>query len=258
MSSLLVAEWRRMVIDLVRYPLETVSMMVVMFAVFAGMFFGAHYLTAAPISGPNLSGVVIGYTVWTLVMNASGFMGYSIQNETQNGTLEQVMLAPWHTVQIFLVRGVMDILEMLLPVLVVLAALIALSGAKLDWRLLAAVPALMTIITAWGIGLMMAALALLFKRMNQLQLMIQFALLFVIIAPVATIAGAWGHVLGVLAPLSVQVSVLHATLAAAGHGASATLWWEAAADMVLWFVAGYWLLTAADHLARQRGIIGHY
>ncbi len=257
MTSLLVAEWRRMLIDLVRYPLETVSMMVVMFAVFAAMFFGAHYLTAAPISGPSLSGVVIGYTVWTLVMNASGFMGYSIQNETQNGTLEQVMLAPWRTAQIFLVRGMMDILEMLLPVLAVLAALIALSGARFDWRPLALVPAAMTIVTSWGIGLIMAALALVFKRMAQMQLMVQFALLFVIIAPVASISGLFGQVLGVLAPLTVQVAVLHAALAA-GPGASAALWWESAADMVVWFVGGLWLFRAADRLARRRGIIGHY
>lgn len=258
MSALLIAEWRRMVIDLVRYPLETVSMVVVMFAVFAGMFFGAQYLAAAPISGHNLTGVVIGYTVWTLVMNASGFMGYSIQNESQNGTLEQVMLAPWQTVQIFLVRGVMDILEMLIPVLAVLAALVALSGAKLDWRAVALLPALMTIITAWGIGLMMAALALLFKRMSQLQLMIQFALLFIILAPVTSVSGVLGTWLGVVAPLSIQVSVLHTALGALAQGASVRMWWEAAADMVLWFGLGMFLFTAADRLARRRGIIGHY
>ncbi len=247
-----------MLIDLVRYPLETVSMMVVMFAVFAGMFFGASYLTQAPISGPNLTGVVIGYAVWTLVMNATGFMGYSIQNEAQNGTLEQVMLAPWRTVQIFLVRGVMDILEMLIPVLAVLAGLVALSGAHLLWRPIALVPALMTIVTAWGIGLLMAALALVFKRMSQLQLMIQFALLFIIIAPITNLGGAWGVGLGVLAPLSVQVSVLHTALGVAAAPASLTMWWEAAGDMVLWFGLGVWLLGGADRLARQRGIVGHY
>ncbi len=258
MTSLLVAEWRRTVIDLVRYPLETVSMTVVMFAVFAGMFFGAHYLTAAPFGGVNLAGVVIGYTVWTLVMSAAGFMGSSIQNEAQNGTLEQVMLAPWLTVQIFLVRSLMDVVEMLIPILAVLAGLVLLSGAQLHWRPLALLPAMMTVVTAWGIGLMMAALALLFKRMSQMQMMLQFALLFVIMVPVAAMQGVVGAVLGLLAPLTVQVSVLHATLSVAVPGISANLWWEAAADMALWFGAGYWLLRAADTLARRRGIVGHY
>ncbi|MDA8346470.1 MAG: ABC transporter permease [Thermaerobacter sp.] len=258
MTSLLVAEWRRMIIDLVRYPLETMSMMVVMLAVFAGMFFGAHYLTAAPIGGTTLSGVVIGYAVWSLVMNATGFMGYSIQNETQNGTLEQVMLAPWRTVQIFLVRGVMDILEMLIPVLLVLVGLVALTGAQFNWRPMALLPVIMIIVTAWGIGLMMAALALLFKRMTQMQLMIQFALLFIIMAPITALHGVTGAALGVLAPLTVQVGVLHAAVGVTVPSVSAGMWWEAVADMALWFGVGYWLLTSADGLARRRGIVGHY
>lgn len=147
---------------------------------------------------------------------------------------------------------------MLIPIMVVLAALVALSGAQLEWRALALVPAMMAVVTAWGIGLVMAALALLFKRMSQMQMMIQFALLFVIMVPVAAMPGVVGIGLGVSAPLTVQVSILHATLGVAVPRVSASLWWEAAADMALWFAAGYWLLGAADGLARRRGIIGHY
>lgn len=247
-----------MIIDLVRYPLETVSTVVVMFAIFAGMFFGAGYLAGVPISGKNASGVIIGYVVWTVVMQASGFMGYSIQNEAQNGTLEQVMLAPWRTAQVFLVRGLMDIVEMLIPALIVLIALTALSGAHFAWRPLALLPALMTIVTAWGIGLIMAGLALLFKRMSQVQLMIQFALLFIIIAPIPSAAGVLGIALGIVAPLSMQVALLHAALQSGSASLQAVHWLLAVADMLLWFGGGALLLSAADRVARRRGIVGHY
>ena len=140
LTAIVVGEWRRMVINLVRYPLETVSAMVTMFLVFAGLFYGASYITQSPIGSGRLAGVVLGYAVWILMMAATGDMGWSIQNEAQNGTLEQVMLLPWPSVVVFLVRAMMAIVGFIIPMLVVVAGLLFITGVEFSWRLSALLP----------------------------------------------------------------------------------------------------------------------
>jgi ABC-2 type transport system permease protein len=256
MTALLVAEWRRMVAQMTRYPGETISSMMVLFLVFAGLFYGARYMTAAPISGARLATVVIGYAVWMLMMSATGDMGWSIQNEAQNGTLEQVMLVPWAAVWVFLVRAVMSIAGFLLPEAVIIAALIVMTGVHFVWSPLAAAPVAMVLVTAWGLGLVVAALALVLKRVGQVLQIVQFLLLFVILSPVATLPGWAGHLAGMLVPFAAQVGVLHRVLE--GQTVGPWLWLEAGADMIVFLVAGVLLFKLLDGVARAQGILGHY
>lgn len=257
MRTLFVAEWRRTVVQLLRYPSELASEAVVLFVVFAGLFFGAQYISSGPIAGGRLSTVVLGYGVWMLMMSATGEMGWSIQAEAQNGTLEQVMLAPWPPVVVFLARALTAVLTALVPQAVIIAALIFLTGASFVLSPLAVVPILFAIVGSWGLGLIVAAGALVLKRVTQLLQVIQFGLLFLIVAPLSEIPGVAGHAIASVVPFSAAVAVLHASLSG-GAGPSPALWIEAAVNTALVFAAGIFLFRRADILARARGILGHY
>jgi ABC-2 type transport system permease protein len=256
MIALVVAEWRRMVVTLVRYPMDTVSGMVTLFLVFLGLFYGAKYITQSPIAGGRLDTVVLGYGVWMLMLVAMDDMGGQIQNEAQNGTLEQVMLVPWASRVVFLVRGVMAIAGFLLPAGVVLAALVLITHVHLTWTAMAAVPIVMVLGTAWGLGLLVASVALLLKRVSQMLQILQFLLLFLIIAPVATLPGLGWHVAAMVVPLAAQVALLRDVL----NGAAVThwVWIEAIVNLVVMMGFGLGMFGGADRLARRRGILGHY
>ncbi len=257
MNRLLIAEWRRMVVGLVRYPIDTIASTLTLFLVFAGLFYGASYITSSPIGGGRLSTVVLGYTVWIVMMAATGDMAWSVQNEAQNGTLEQVMMVPWNSVWVFLVRAVMAIVGMLVPVGAVLLALLAMTHVHLFWRPAALVPILMVIATAWGLGLLVAGIALLLKRVGQVLQIVQFLLLFVIVSPVAVLPGLGWHLASIAIPFAAQVSLLHGLLAA-GATPTAWLWLESVMNLLFVLMGGIALFIGADRLARRQGILGHY
>lgn len=255
-GGLLLAEWWRTIIDTVRYPLETISSMITLFLVFAGLFYGATYITHSPIGSGRLTTVVVGYAVWMAMMAATGDLGWSIQNEAQNGTLEQVMLVPWPALVVFLVRAFMAIIAFLIPMAAVLAGLLALTHIQLLWRWAAILPFAWALGSAWGLGLMVAAVALLFKRIGQVLNIIQFGLLFVILAPVTKFPGWGGQLLSFVTPFSAQVALLRETLSQGSIGGE--IWIESGGNFVLMATIGILLFIWANRTARKRGILGHY
>lgn len=245
-----------MVVEAVRYPLDTISAMVTLFMLFVGLFYGARYITQSPVGGGRLDTVVLGYAVWMLMMAATSDMGWQIQNEAQNGTLEQVMLVPWSSRLVFLVRGVMAIAAFLVPCALIIVGLIALTHAHFVWTPVALVPTALVLATAWGLGLLVASLGLLIKRVGQMMQIIQFLLLFLIIAPLATLAGTVWHMVAMVVPLTAQVTLLRDLLN--GAPVSHWVWVEALVNFGVTMALGLWLFGGADRLARRRGILGHY
>jgi ABC-2 type transport system permease protein len=254
--ALVVAEWRRTIAEMVRYPVESLSAMFTMFLIFAGLFYGARYITNSPIGTGRLTTVVLGYAVWMIMMAATGDMGWSVQNEAQNGTLEQVMLVPWASFWLFLVRALTTLIGSLVPIVVVIVGLILLTHVHFVWTPTAFVPVAMILGTAWGLGLVVASAALVLKRVGQVLQVVQFLLLFIILSPVAALAG-WGwHLAAMVVPFAAQVTVLHDVLG--GRLPETMQWVEALMNLVVTFVVGGVAFRAADRVARRRGILGHY
>lgn len=258
MAGLIGAEARRTFLQYRRYPFESVSSMVVLVMIFLGLFLGASYLAGVPIRGPHLSAVVLGYVIWTVAMAAVSDMGFELQNEAQNGTLEQVFLTPQSTGLIMLVRDAVSVVFFLVPMAVILVVLALLTGARLVVSPLDLVPLALCLITAWGLGLVVAAGAVLLKRLNQVLNLLQFLLLFVIMAPIAQLPGAW-HAVAAVLPLEGAVGLLNHLMVPGPIGpGSGALLLEAAINAALWLAAGAWLFARADGLARSRGILAHY
>jgi len=257
MTGLLGAEVRRIFIQTRRYPFEFASGTIVLVMVFLGLFVGASYLAGVPIRGPHLSDVVLGYMAWMLAMTATSDMGFDLQNEAQNGTLEQLFLTPRPTGLVMLVRDVVSVTFYMVPMAVVLVVVVLVTGARFTVSPLDLVPTALALATAWGLGLVIASGAILFKRMNQVLNLVQFLLLFVVMAPIAQLGGMW-HVAATILPLSPSVGLLdHLTIPGGGAG-TAVLLIEACANAALWLGAGLWLFARADRLARDRAILAHY
>ena len=256
MIGMLMAEWRRTVVETVRYPLETISSMATLFIVFAGLFYGATYITNSPIGDGRLTTVVVGYAVWMTMMAATGDLGWSIQNEAQNGTLEQVMMFPWPPVLIFLVRAFMAIVAFVLPMAIVLLGLLAITHIHLQWHWAAVLPFAWALGTAWGLGLIVASIALLFKRIGQVLNIVQFAMLFLILAPIADFPAWQWRILSALMPFTAQVTLLRDVLSQ--ENASLWLWMESGGNFLLIILLGILFFIWANRVARSRGILGHY
>ena len=102
MMDLLYAEFKRTWIQLIRYPTEIISGIIITAAVFYGLFVSAQYIAGPGFAfGDRLDAVVVGYVVWTLILFINNDIAINLQLEAQTGTLEQIFLSPFGAPRVF-------------------------------------------------------------------------------------------------------------------------------------------------------------
>ena len=123
-----IAEFRRNIIEFKRYPTEFISQVFLVVVIFYGLFLGGKYITGGEVFGDRLSGVVIGYVMWVLVLDAIGSMGYTISEESKNGNLEQVFLSPLGATTVLFVRNLANLVYLMFFILIVDVFIMVLTG----------------------------------------------------------------------------------------------------------------------------------
>src|ERR687885_908718 len=106
MVELFLAEFRRSWIQFIRYPFEAIGGIVITTCIFYGLFLSARYIAGPSLQfGNRLDAIVVGYTLWTLVLFIMTDLAGGLQYEAQTGTLEQLFLSPFGAPTIFLMRA---------------------------------------------------------------------------------------------------------------------------------------------------------
>lgn len=252
------AEFRRGIIEFKRYPTEFISQVFLVVIIFYGLFLGGKYITGGEIFGDRLSGVVIGYVLWVLVLDAIGEMGYTISEEAKNGNLEQVFLSPLGATTILFVRNLANLIYLIFFLSIVLIFIMVLTGHYLSLTIMNLIPLLMAVGVAIGIGYLVASMTIIYKRTDQLLNMMQFALLFVIMTPFTDFAGNW-TIISIIVPFAPMVGLLkemiinNASLLEVG-----SLFWWSCANLLIWVGIGLYTFRLANKRTRNMGTLGHY
>jgi ABC-2 type transport system permease protein len=265
------AEFIRDLTTSLRYPLELLTGLFILYVLFMGLFMGAKLLAGQQALSGNLDGVVIGYTMWFFALMAINTMSIDIENEARQGTLEQVYLHAPNYLGLLWVRATVH-LAMGAGVVVLLSVAIQLTTGHwlaLTWQVVPAV--LLTIILTigglCGFGLILGGLSLTFKRIGQLSALMQFCLFFLAYAELAHIPLPWRTVVAHL-PLARGVDILKMLLSADGGAALGTgvepmaslgtaLGWLLF-DSLLYAAIGSLVFYAMERVARKGGLLGHY
>ena len=256
------AELVRDVTIALRYPLELLTGVFILYVLFMGLFMGAKLLAGQQALSGNLDGVVIGYSMWFFAMMAMNTMSTDIESEARQGTLEQVYIHAPNYLSLLWVRALVH-MSMGAGVVVVLAVLIqATTGhwLPLSWDKvpLMVVAIFLTVLGLCGFGLILGGLSLVFKRIGQLSALVQFSLFFLSYADLGSIPLPWRNVVAHL-PLARGVDLLK-TLMNEGLGAVSwghDLGWLTA-DSLLYAVIGSLVFYALDRVARKGGMLSHY
>ena len=245
-----------------RYPLELLTGLFILYVLFMGLFMGAKLLAGQQALSGNLDGVVIGYTMWFFALMAMNTMSIDIENEARQGTLEQVYLNAPNYLGLLWVRAAVH-LTMGAGVVVALAVLIQLTTGHwlaLTW---AAVPAMLltiilTIAGLCGFGLILGGLSLTFKRIGQLSALVQFSMFFLAYAELSSIALPWRDIVAHL-PLARGVDMLKSLLtpAEAYPALGTDLTWLAI-DSLFYAALGSLVFYAMERVARKGGLLSHY
>lgn len=241
-------EWRR-------YAFNSFSYLITIYLVFLLLFFGAQFVAGpAGVSGERLEDLLTGYLVWMFAMMAYSELAYSINNESQVGTLEQLFLAPSGFLWITSGRMLGNFVVNLVLNSTALAAIMLTTGQMLNLQLGSTVPLLLAVVfQSYGIGLALGGLALIFKRIQSSFQIIQFLMVGLVALPEG-IPGSQFLPLTHTSRLINRVMVGGETLFQMG-------WTDLAlvvAVTALWLAFGIGAFYLCDRRARAKGLLGRY
>ncbi|SRR5579883_2292157 len=257
MIELFRAELKRRWLLTRRYAGESIAGILGLAAVFYGLFLSAQYVAGPGLHfGSRLDAIVVGYVLWSLVVFILGDIAGGLQIEAQTGTLEQVFLSPFRGATIFIIRAIASLTLRLLLTIVMLLLIMALTGSRLSFSPTLLLPLLTIVLAAYGLALAFGSLALILKQVQQVQILIQFVLLFILALPTEGWSGPARWVAWML-PMSPGASELRAIMAR-GEGLDWGQWAIALVNGIVYFAIGLSLFNWSERQAKRTGKLSGY
>ncbi|MBI4728825.1 MAG: ABC transporter permease [Acidobacteria bacterium] len=253
---LLWAMTKREAIELRRYAFDTVMQLVTIYVVFLLIFFGAKaFIGGAARTGGTLPGIVVGFMMWTLAISAYSDVSFTLVQEATAGTLEQIAMAPLGLPRVLVARFLAGLGFNLVIQLALLLLMMATTGQWLHLDLLSILPLMaVTVAGVFGIGLAVGGLALVFKRVQSVMQILQFAFVALVALPLDRfpffkyLPLAWGnHLIGRV--MIDGISIVRIP----GPDLALLL-----AVSVAWAGLGLAFMSRLDRVARSRALLGHY
>jgi ABC-2 type transport system permease protein len=260
--KILRAEAYRDLITSVRYPVELATGLFMLYVFFMGIYNGARRLAGKQGILAGHDGMVVAFTLWFFAMMAINTMSVDIESEARQGTLEQVYLhAPNYLVLLWL-RAVVHLAYGSWMV-IALSLLIQLTTGRWLHLSLSGLPVLVAaagigVIGLCGVGLILGALSLVFKRIGQLSAIVQFGLFFIALVQVQELPQLWQAILmhvPLVGPVQIVTRLVTPGADPASFG-SALAW--LALDSAVYALLGSLVFIWAERQARRAGSLSHY
>lgn len=256
------AEYLRDLRTALRYPVEILSGLLVMFLFFMAIFFGAKQFSGGEISAQSIEEMVIGYCMWFFAIIALNAMSIDVENEARQGTLEQVFICAPAFLPVLWIRALVKLSYGFITVSLLSIGLQLVTGQWLALQATDILPGLLTvalsIIGISGLGLMLGALSLVLKRVGQLSTIIQFSLFFPAFSNLQELAEPARSWLMHL-PFTRGIMLLRELVRL--DSLPSDFWPETAwlaLDTAAFAIAGSLVFLAMERLAKRDGSLAHY
>lgn len=230
------------------------------------MIWGIFIAGAEVVGGGSLEAAadkVIGFLVWSFTMSTVGVLVSAAQGGAQTGVLEQICLSPTGIRTNFLARAVCSMIAQLFYVIVLLVALMLITPLSLHqnvpvWSCLLVL--VMTLASLLGLGLIFSGLALMWKRIGQLTILVRIMLLLIVLPSYEqygpTIAKAvktfpMAHGVMLLRRLMVQGATLMEIIESGDM-------FILTANSAVWLLIGLSVFTLMETWSRVKGTLGIY
>lgn len=252
--SLFYAIFKKDLLLLARYPVDTVSRFAFTVIFFVLMFVGGT-LVGGQAFDDSLGGLIVGYFLWTMAVAAYQGVAGNVQSEASWGTLEQLYMSPHGFGTVMVMKVLSNVVTSFLWGATTLVAMLLITGRTLTVDVVTIVPlTLFTLAGAIGLGFVMGGLALLYKRISAVVNMLQFGLIALISAPAFDQPGLR------YLPLAQGSGMLQRAMRD-----GVRLWEFSAVDhavlvgtAVAYFLLGYVAFRLLAERARKLGVMGEY
>lgn len=257
MWELFLAELRRSWTIYRSYQFEALGGILICTILFYGLFLSASYIAGPSLQlGDRLDSIVIGYVLWSLVLFIMASIAGGLQSEAQTGTLEQLFLSRFGAIKVFLMRTMADLFLQMVQVISILFLIMALTQSHLNFPPTLILPFATVLMGAYGISFTLGSLALLLKRVQQLQIIFQFIPLFLLATPTENWTGS-ARILGQFLPMCPGAELLR-DLMARGESLNFTKLVIALVNGAVYFTLGLLLFRLAEREAKRRGMLSGY
>jgi ABC-2 type transport system permease protein len=253
--NVLVANIRKMWILMVRYLPNTVSEIITFYAIFLMFFLGIKVVGNPEQMGENSAFIIVSMFLWFLSLMAMQGIGWEITTEANTGTLEQLYMSPVPAWIILLCRMIGTVIVNIIIMAVVLVLSMLTAGRWLTFDIMTLVPLFFFLILCMlGIGFMVAGLALIYKQINALLQIAQFAFFALVSVPVTL--SPWLEFL----PVVRGSSMIRTAMAGDQQllDFSSSDWIFLIVNAGVYFVAGVMVYKLAEVRAMSKGILGKY
>ena len=253
--GLLAAVFEKQLILLKRYWINTAMLLVGFYLFFALMFFGGQAAAGESLDG-TLDGLVVGFFLFIGVTAAYFDVAGNVMREAQWGTLEQLFMSPFGIGRVLLAKTVFNIVFSVLIAFALLAVMLITTDRTLTIDPVTIVPILLiTILPAIGLGFLFAGLSLLYKRIENVQQLLQFGFIGLIAAP-----GAIDSTVLLVVPFSLGSGLLSQAMIEGVHLWQLDGWLLVAlvGNGIGYLLGGYAVFHLLVRRARKLGVMGHY
>lgn len=245
---------RKSVVLRTRYPFNTATNVVVIYAFFLLLVYGGRQIAPKVITN-SLSDIIVGFFLLLMATVVFSHFSWGMVHEARWGTLEQLYMTPLGFGVVMLLTTGVNVLVGFVYGVALLALMVLTTNATLAFDPLAVVSiGLLALGSAVGIGFALGGLALVFKRIENVFQVVLFAFIVFIAVPVE------GSPLLKLLPLSLGSFLLRQSMTE-----GIPLWGLPAFDLgllvvkaIVYVVVGYLLFQYAGRVARKRGRFGQY
>ena len=248
--------------DIIRYKFNTISDILSFYILFIALFFGMKFFGSAmevtPIKlGETLEGFVAGYFLWTIMYMAYSDTAYSITNDANKGTLEQISMSHMGLHNIIIVRSLTDLAVNLLICFAVLFSIMATTNYWLNINIFELIILIILgIFSILGIGLIFGGLALIFKKIQSLLNIVQYFLIGIVI----TGAREFESVLTWIMPFRAATEGIYRITI----GEESILNFSVMdiskiiVNSAVYFIVGLFIFNQCSLIAKKRGLLGQY
>lgn len=238
----------------VRYPANAIGGIVISLFFFGVLFYGGRMLAGQALTD-SIEGIIVGYFLWTLSVGAYSSISNDIGSEVQWGTLERHVMTPFGFAPVALLKGAAKVVRTFLISSIILAAMLLLTGTKLELHVgTIVVVASLSILSVLGLGFAAGGITVLYKRIGNWLNLLQFGFVVLISAPALGVP--WLKVL----PLAHGSDLLQRTMVD-----GVRLREFPPADVALlvavavgYLGLGYAVFQASTRRARRLGVLGDY
>ncbi|MDS0260072.1 ABC transporter permease [Haloarcula sp. S1CR25-12] len=235
-----------------RYWFNTVGGIGATYVMFLLIFFGGRTVTPTLVT-ENLTGIIVGFFIWTMSWSSFQTSAQTLSREARWGTLEQTYMSPFGLFTVISTRITVQLSYTLVIGHIMLLFMMIPTGTWVWIDPLSVVPlAVVTMLSATGLGYAFGGLALVYKRVSSIFMIVQVLLLGAISSPATLFTNllplAWGTDL-IVVVISQGTSLWQLPLTDLGGVSAVTIGY---------LVVGYGVFGYAMKVTKRRGIMGHY